>query len=79
MEQTFEKRVVKLMSEENVTRATTTESMQPHRVFSFLIPLNKRAHNHHSADYRGSNYLDLKMVSTSNKGTQIFLSKSHYK
>lgn len=50
-----------------------------HWVFNFLVPLNKSAHNHHSVDYRGSNYLHLKMVSASNTTSQIFLSKSHNK
>lgn len=51
--------------------------VQPHGLFNFLVSLNKRAHDHHSVDYRGSNYLDLKMVSASNGSAQIFHSKSY--
>lgn len=66
--------VVKLMSKENVTR--TTKRSEARGLFNFLVSLNKRAFVHHSVDYRGSNYLDLKMLSASNGSTQIFHSKS---
>lgn len=69
----LKKRVVKLMSKENVTR--TTKRSEARGLFNFLVSLNKRARVHHSLDYRGSNYLDLKMVSASDGSAQIFHSQ----
>jgi len=60
-------RVVKLMSDEKCH----PRKQRTRRVFNCLVPLNKRAHNHHSVDDGGSNYLRLKMVSASNRSTQI--------
>lgn len=75
--QIFGERVVKLMSQKMSPTQQITCNFS--RVFNFLISLNKRAHDHHSADYRGSNYLHLMIVSVSNTAAQIFLWKSHYK
>lgn len=50
--------------------------LRPADSLNFLVSLNKRSFVHHSVDYRGSNYLDLKMLSASNGSTQIFHSKS---
>lgn len=64
---------MKLTSKESVTR--TTKGSEAHRLFNFLVSPNKRSFVHHSVDYRGSNYLHLKMLSASKGSTQIFHSQ----